>query len=267
MLPFFALYLYFYSRLFGGLLALSAEDMQALFSIDIRSWKDLSERILCKIFAGMDPSYAGIAKSENQRNENEKTVYDAFMTIWDDDYNETGKYANLREAIEHHADEHKEVPYAEIIPAIAIIAKGMHSILRNTQWENMTQLEAESLSEKIQGMQLLSGETVIDQLKWTGPYTETSEQTKTFLKEWLRQANPDDLKRFVKAVTGSTSLTKQSELKMRLYTADPPEKLPVSHTCFNTLDLPTTYTNQEILNDKMQKYLEHALAGTGFTIG
>ncbi len=257
---------HFNPGLMRALAALTQNEMKVLASIDIQSWKDLPEPVLCKIFAGLDPTYSGIAKPADQRKENEQTLYLEFMTIRDDDYNEIGKHADLRAAIEHYANEHKEMPFAEIIPAIAIAAQGMYSSLPDEKWEKISQLGAEKLSEKIQGI-TLTYELVLAQLRWEGP-RQTDERIQGFLKEWLRlnKDNREELKRFVMAVTGDSSLNNQKKLNISLINQETPDLLPTASTCFNTMHLSTNFTSQEKFIRQMNTFLDNALAGTGFSM-
>lgn len=257
--------IHFNNSLFEVLSSLTEKEAITLYYLNIQTWKDLPQSVVVKIFTAMNPTYTWLTKPADQLNEKEKADFDHFMTIRDDDFKEVGKWKNIYEAIGYHIVDNK-TPYTEILPAIGFVAKGVYSILAGTQWNDLNQLAPAALSEKIQGSSLLTSEMIIEQLIWSGPAAATAEQTKTFLKQWLSQANGDDLKRFLMAVTGLNSLTKEMKLKMRLYAPANNEIIrPQSHTCFFTLDLPTTSDNQEKFNETMQEFLVNALHGTGFT--
>ncbi len=257
---------HFHIGLFGALSSLTRGELKVLSKRDINSWKDLPEPVLVKIFASLDPKFAFLTKSKEQRSKTEGEMFNALMTLYDEDYNERTA-ANLREAIENYSKDNADIPFSEIIPAIAFIAQGMFSTLDEYNWKKLVMVTPADLSAKIQG-EMITLEKLMENIHWKETESAESKRTITFLKEWLIQAEQTDLNKFYESITGLKSIGKDAKkLIVNLYEPEAKEsgKLPSSHTCSFALDLPVIYSSQEIFNVKMNEFLKNAFYKTGFS--
>lgn len=149
--------------------------------------------------------------------------------------------------------------------AFVHMAKGMHSIL-GSQWNAVRDLNATTLQNKIEGS--LSEELVKARLT-TISETDTDKKYLEWTRRWIDE-NKDQLRDFVKAVTGSSSLGPDTKIKLDLYEPTGKDirarqgRLPFSHTCFNKLDLPSEYPDYETFSKKLTDFVSQSLAG-GFT--
>lgn len=87
------------------------------------------------------------------------------------------------------------------------------------------------------------------------------ENTFGFLQRWLQESEMNKVEDFVKAVTGASTITTGAKIEIRKKTTNNTRSgvysVPVSHTCFSYLDLPT-YPDYETF----QRYIDIFLANT-----
>ena len=144
--------------------------------------------------------------------------------------------------------------------ALALIAKGVIYSVGEEEWGNLSSLQGSLIQERIEGA--LHSEFVLQHLEWS-PLLPSSSQS--FLTHWIHNQT-DQLKTFVKAITGSPSLYRDSvKIKVLHDTSGLPGLIPKSSTCFKQLVL-SQYENQEDFDKKMQLFLEYSLSGTGFQL-
>jgi hypothetical protein len=116
-------------------------------------------------------------------------------------------------------------------------------------------LEAHRLQNRIQG--IFSKEALLAHLQFN-----CSEQTKGFILQWIDEVTEEELKNFVLAISGSTSIGVRN-LRVESPLAGDLENLPVFHTCFFSVDIPS-YAHYDRLKSKLEQAISHGLAGTGF---
>ena len=124
-------------------------------------------------------------------------------------------------------------------------------------------LTGKLLMDKIQGV--LDANALIQKLD----YHQTENvpdakfaQTKAYLTDWIKRADMDTLRRFVRAVTGNNSLSEQ-HLKIEVYNRVS-GFIPIAHTCFFSLELTGNCPNQIEFDEKLEILLTEGMAGTGF---
>jgi hypothetical protein len=158
----------------------------------------------------------------------------------------------------------KDYHVNSIIQATLLIAKSMHKNLTvPNQWADADIIgdSPEILSKKIEGS--LSSDLVISAF---GLESEAEDTRKGMVKRWVLNASPEELKNFIFALTGSTSLSPGQKLGIHLCEAlNNPENAPVFHTCGQYMDLPN-YPTYELFASKLAISIASALAG-GFQIG
>lgn len=88
-------------------------------------------------------------------------------------------------------------------------------------------------------------------------------KTRQYLHHWIDR-HPEQLEKFVYAVTGNRTLCFNAII-IEVYDRSR-EFIPLSHTCSFTLELSSNYQNQAVFDEKLSFFLEHALAGSGFTM-
>lgn len=150
--------------------------------------------------------------------------------------------------------------------AVRFIAAGMYDNIKKKGWAELCAAGGAALRKGIEGAEITL-EDLLSKMEWTGP-KDQRENTKNFLENWLAkdlETNPKKLENFVVAVTSLRALSSQ-KLKMLLDTTKSKDHLPVAHTCFFRLDIPSSYPTEEHLFEKMDKFLNLCLAGSGFEL-
>lgn len=142
------------------------------------------------------------------------------------------------------------------VSAAFYIAKGFGKHI-NEHAPQMRSSSYQFLMDEVQGR--FSKELVIANL--TGP-----EPSLGHLQRWVRESDEELVKRFVKAVTGATSISAETDLRIDQYGGWDNDRLPTYHTCFNSLDMPA-YSSYEQMKQKLEESIEYALAGNGFQAG
>lgn len=110
---------------------------------------------------------------------------------------------------------------------------------------------------------LVSGEEVMDWgalqrcATYTDGYTKSSRAVRWFWDIFSKLSNSDKLK-FLKFATGTdrAPLGGLGNVKLVLQRGADPNRLPVSHTCFNTFTLPD-YRNKRIMEERIMLAIQH----------
>ena len=146
----------------------------------------------------------------------------------------------------------------KLIEPIIALADGIKAILNEEELATFADLEPSAIQDRIEGT--LSADAILEKLEIR---TEVSAEVQEFLRTWIRNRadNPEALKAFLIAVTGSPTISPQMPTIKILHRAD---GLPASHTCFNQLELSNVPT-QEKFDEDMAEFLATAQEGSGFT--
>lgn len=158
----------------------------------------------------------------------------------------------------------RNIPGETLIPAVIIIAKSMlkKSKQLHVDWERTRKLGGKVWQEQIEGV--LTAKAVLDKLNFSGvTANDPAARTMEWLRDWIKNAQIEDLKKFAKALTGGTAL-KGKSLEIRLKRTDK-DRLPISHTCFHQLELSIDYPDRETFNKKLELFIKESIAG-GFTL-
>jgi len=91
------------------------------------------------------------------------------------------------------------------------------------------------------------------------------EPVRGYLINWINQTTLEDLKQFVRAISGNATLG-ADRLKIMLYNWNN-DTIPSCHSCFFTLDVSGNCDSQTLFNSRMKLFLEHSLTGSGFQFG
>jgi hypothetical protein len=192
---------------------------------------------------------------------------DPFKT---DDEPDLGKIkANMvafREALMQELLSHIPKVVQSIAPTQAI-ARGMRSFctkstdpnIQNNYWkETIQKLPVEAFTRNIQGS--LDREKIVGSFTIQNAYGVTKQEISKkieWLKTWIQKptTTDEDLARFLKFVTGSSSISEQG-IKV-IYEPGTQSAIPRSHTCFYQLVLAGAPSGNEVLNDRTEaKFIE-----------
>ena len=171
---------------------------------------------------------------------------------------EVDKY---KDNVDINVDEYLEAYIPSFIDPIIALADGIKAILNEEELATFAGLEPSAIQDRIEGT--LSADAIIGKLKFEPETSETEKKVQGYLKNWInmRADNPEELKAFLIAVTGSPTISPTSDdikISHRL------DGFPKCHTCFNHLELPNV-TSQEDFNNKMQEFFKlNSLTGSGF---
>ena len=146
------------------------------------------------------------------------------------------------------------------IDPIIALADGIKTILNEEELATFAGLEPSAIQDRIEGT--LSADAIIGKLEIGEGVTN---EVKEFLRTWIRNRanNPEALKAFLIAVTGSPTISPQMPTIKILHRAD---GLPASHTCFNQLELSNVPT-QEKFDEGLEELIATAQDRSGFTFG
>ncbi len=178
-----------------------------------------------------------------------KDAYEYAMLAYEDDMadltidNLKDNLPKLQQAVRQYIIETTLMPY--LVPIIEV-AKGMESSPYGADvWQSICAMNADRLSEKIQGR--LTKELVIAKLKFENVPPEKQD----WLLEWIHNASQDSLKTFVYGMTGSYALGTK-DLTVSAVNA------VFYHTCFNRVDLPFELMHdQEAFNHMLNNSLQN----------
>ncbi|GEM_PF-3799870 len=142
-----------------------------------------------------------------------------------------------------------------ILLAVFVIAKSMKLHLHWSDWNRAKGATPAALSEAIQGS--LSPDLVVNALP---AHFAGEADVMGFLRRWIRDpaTTRNQLRNFVWAVTGSTTLSPRQQLLVNLHGNI--QALPAYHTCSCQIDLPI-YATYETFQRKLEQSLEHVVAG------
>ena len=123
-------------------------------------------------------------------------------------------------------------------------------------------ISGQNLQDRIEGV--INAAALKGKLEW-GFSGNISDPQKTvgYLTAWIDRSDKAKLETFVRAVTGNRTLCADNII-IQVFDRGR-EFIPVSHTCSFTLELSGNYETQEKFNQKLEFFLEHSLAGSGFT--
>ena len=129
--------------------------------------------------------------------------------------------------------------YRQTIFAAQIIAQGMNDALNVSQKQELQNINAADLSERIQGTSF-NRETIANCIKYEGGFGVVIEKVK-WLKEKIKNPNTDKqwVEKFLFAVTGYSCITTKTKITI----ADTTEYNCMAHTCYAQLDVPTVHTD------------------------
>jgi hypothetical protein len=155
--------------------------------------------------------------------------------------------------------------------AVTEIAKEMKTALGEHNWVTWIKEAGDSLKDRIQGT--LSAKQLLSHLDWRQPpnpspeTVKAFETTKNYLLSWIldKERPFSDLEKFVYVVSGCPRLSSR-RLRVVIYqpttlkgAKEVPDsgRIPVANTCTDTpsLQLPSTYPNQEHFNEKFEELL------------
>jgi hypothetical protein len=133
------------------------------------------------------------------------------------------------------------------LDAFKILAGSMARHLPNIQdnWNHWKGAAPQDLQNKIEGV--LTKEKVLNAF-WPGQNYPAQNTRDGFLKRWIDEANPEQLKKFVWAISGSYSMPDG----VRFWIQNPQRdgNLPVFHTCGRAIDL-SQYATYEAFNQAL----------------
>lgn len=162
--------------------------------------------------------------------------------------------------------------FGQQLTAIHTIAKGMKSTIltdQNNHWDNKIATQDISLfSTLIQGS--LNREKIVNEMVIEGRSSDILDQKVGWLSEWIMDTNTseDEIKEFIKTVSGSTSMPEGEKIKIRI--ADgAPSPFPRIHTCFYQIDFSDHFfENKDDTKENFISSLKVAIASSlkeGFT--
>ncbi len=155
----------------------------------------------------------------------------------------------------------KKASVDPLINPLKIIAEEMQQILGPSGWDLIC--KTTNLMERIQGA--LDANTVLNAIsaeKGENVTDQDHDRTIGFLVRWIQEADSEQLRQFVYAMTGNNAIGNQTPLIIQTYNRE--EALPVAHTCSFELELSAQYPTQEVFNQKLELFLTYALNGAAF---
>ncbi len=260
---------HFNSNVFKAMLSLSKKEMPK----DFGKLKNIPYPIKEKLFFKLNDSYAFVEKYLNNKKMSKKEN-EAMVNFIDDDFcfAEDQSQKQKDKILKKTPQKTKLVREKllkmiagkeNVMKAIIALAGGMQYFL-GREWPSKG--KGEEIQEKIEGRLdvnfLISNNLAWDAVALNNPNDPNVSKIKTYLEKWLRKLTPSQLRKFVKIVTGSTSLIKKEKIKIVL--TENSSAYPRAHTCFYKLDVPV-YGHEKILIEKMNYLLAHGLDGTGFS--
>ena len=150
------------------------------------------------------------------------------------------------------------------VRAISWIAAEFKKGLVKSDLENLNQMSAIALQEKIQGR--LTAKLLKEKTKYEKSshliLDKDLDKVKIYLENWIDSRNSDELTLFLEGVTANSTLGK-SNIKIEVYHSGE-QFIPRAHTCYFSLEVSSEYKNQEAFNKAIQIFLDHSRTGTGF---
>lgn len=196
-----------------------------------------------------------------------KTLFNQFTNHQDDVEVLISDLNKLKGLVSKITEAAKEDPRVQ---AIYFIRKGIKDAIPQ-EWDTVRTMQVKNLQALIEGQ--LTKEILVEYITWFGEENSIV-KTKEFFKEWMRTLNDEDMKKFVRIVTGLSALCSE-KIKINLF---PPVKtdadgtyfrfIPQAHTCFFRMDVFDNVPNQKEFNTIMQIFLDNGMGGeTGFQTG
>lgn len=166
--------------------------------------------------------------------------------------------AKIRDSIVISARENRT------LKAAMVMASAMKKKMFPGEWNAFKAAGPKALKDSIEGV--LSAKALLNQLEWKYSGLKSDPRyirTTKYVTEWINRADEETLSKFVYAVTGLKTLS-ASKLVIDIYNRGP-DVIPSAHTCFFQFVLSSEYRNQEEFDNKLNVFLENALAGPGFS--
>jgi hypothetical protein len=117
------------------------------------------------------------------------------------------------------------------VDALYEIAQGMNPYTTASMPDGTS---IHTFAEKLQGV--TDGETVAAAILWVEDGSRVTDQV-AWLKQWLRTTTPENIKKFLRFVTGAPALPHGK--RIIIHRVEVPG-MPGAHTCSSTLDLSST---------------------------
>lgn len=268
---------YFEPIVFAMIHSLSEKNLSTLpENIDVSNVKEFPKEVFEKLFTIYAEKVLGwnsatIANSLNGQFQDDETLQLACLSSIEDVY---ACYS-----------------IDKIIPAVLMIGKAMYDYRKVLDkegarkiapWDKWKRVSGDALMWRIEGKlekkDLLTAiewhfqklahkswkEKLLDLLKtWVLRLEPCHETTKGFLEQWIQQASDEQLRKFLWALTGKSTLLHNRKLIIELE-----EKglgLPVFHSCFGKMDLSCKYANYEAFKKVFEFSIEEAVA-QGFSL-
>ena len=166
----------------------------------------------------------------------------------------------LEEFKQYDMDENDLDEYIpKFVDPILALSCGFKSVLTLNELQQLGRLKPKAIQERVEGV--LSAEAIIGKIVFR---EGVSAEVQGFVETWIRERadKPEQLKAFLLAVTGSPSISLQTN-PIKVFPSDD-GFLPASHTCFNELVLSNVSTQQKF-DENMAVFLATAQEGLGFT--
>lgn len=147
----------------------------------------------------------------------------------------------------------------EKVRAVLIVARAIYdSLPHKVEWDFLKGTSATLLREKIQGT--ISQQDVLKAL-FLDNVDKPEENSVLYLKKWIMEANPEEIKKLVEASSGVKTLS--TATKLTVVDVRGTNKLPIFYVCFSQIGL-FSYTSYEVFKAKLEMSLDYCLKGSGF---
>ena len=201
--------------------------------------------------SGQDISSASLTFSVTQDNYGELVDID----LCEDGQNRTVTNDNLDEYIELYADwlmnKSIQMQYSKFEQGFNKVAKSQNTIESIEPLNLYKLIYFDELDILVSGEEIIHWNQLKEHCKYSDGYTANSAQVKWFWEIFDEMTN-DEKKLFFRFSTGSdrAPVGGLDELKFVIQKINDPNKLPVSHTCFNIFSLPC-YSSKEEMKKKI----------------
>ena len=249
-------------RFIGKLMALAISSGETLdFNLHQIIWKGILENeITFEEFQTIDINFYNLIKTFKEiLTTKDKNLFDSYnfnFIIQNLDGKEIELIENGRnikltlENLQRYIDLAQSKILEEIKNPIKYIREGLYSVIR----KNVLQiLNHEELEEMVCGEAKFN----MEEFKKNTKCDEKEELIQWFW-EWLGNCSNKDKFKYLKFVSGRSRLPK-SEYVHKIFIFDDKDKLPATHTCFFSLDMPR-YDSKEILFEKMKYAIENSFS-------
>ena len=160
----------------------------------------------------------------------------------------------------------KEALQDKRLIAISFIVEGLRDQLGTENWSALIAQGGKLLQKQIEGE--IDSNFILQRIRYKRNENITQsqkEKIETFLKTWIEKGDAKKLSSFVRAVTGMNTLGTENHIEIEIQ-QQPENYLPVAHTCYFSIEIPSGYESQEKFDFMLDRFLEESLAGDGFSI-